>query len=166
MKWDIGKMMEEVYSELGHGYSERVYHNAVEVLLRENCIPYETERHILVKFRGHIVGQLRADIIIDNTVILELKAIKTLSDGMEHQAQKYLDLIGLKTAYLVNFPLQSGRGVEIRKIESMPLKGELSTTFDKIHMHHRTVSADLSLPLSEDHAPISDGVQLVEYNIE
>ena len=93
-------MMGEVYSELGPGYSERVYHNAVEVLLRERGIPYESERHILVRFKGHVVGQLRADIIIDNTVILELKAIKTLTDGMEHQAQKYLDLSGLRTAYI------------------------------------------------------------------
>jgi len=49
---DIEDMMKEVYSELGPGYSERVYHNAVEVILREKGIPYESERHILVRFRG------------------------------------------------------------------------------------------------------------------
>ena len=85
---NIEAFAREIYSQLGPGYSERVYHNAMEVLLREKGIQYETERHILVKFRGHVVGQLRADIIIDNTIILELKAIKTLTDGMEHQAQK------------------------------------------------------------------------------
>jgi len=111
MKYDIEKMMGEVYSELGPGYSERVYHNAVEVILRENKIPYESERHILVRFRGHVVGQLRADIIIDNSVILELKAIKSLTDGMELQAQKYLT-DRLRTAYLVTF-LFTWSGVEI-----------------------------------------------------
>ena len=50
MKWDIEKIVKEVYSELGPGYSERVYHNAVEVILREKGIPYESERHILVRF--------------------------------------------------------------------------------------------------------------------
>tara|TARA_B110000459_G_scaffold36045_1_gene38379 strand:+ start:34 stop:552 length:519 start_codon:yes stop_codon:yes gene_type:complete len=143
MKYDIEKMMEDVYSELGPGYSERVYHNAVEVILRENKIPYETERHILVRFRGHVVGQLRADLIIDESVILELKAIKTLTDGMELQARKYLDLTGLRTAYLVNFPLQPGREVETRKIALGPSAGELARAFDKIRDHHHTVSADL-----------------------
>ena len=136
--------MKEVYEELGPGYSERVYHNAVEVLLREKRIPYESERHILVRFRGHVVGQLRADIIINDEIVLELKAIKTLTDGMELQAQKYLDLTGLKTAYLVNFPLQPGRSVEIRKIALAPSEEELSRVFDKMIDHHHNVSVDLS----------------------
>jgi GxxExxY protein len=120
------ELMKEVYDELGPGYSERVYHNAVEVMLRERHIPYESERHILVRFRGHVVGQLRADIIVDDEIVLEFKTIKTLTDGSELQAHRYLDLTGLKTAYLVNFPPQPGRQVEIRKIVSAPLEGELS----------------------------------------
>ena len=158
MKWDIEKIVKEVYYELGPGYSERVYHNAVEVILREKGIPYESERHILVRFRGHVVGQLRADIIIDNTIILELKAIKTLTEGMEQQAQKYLDLTGLKTAYLVNFPLQPGREVEVRKIEVKSSEGELSKAFDKMYEHHRNVSADLTQLLPAVRAPILDDV--------
>ena len=161
MKYDIAKMMGEVYSELGPGYSERVYHNAVEVILRENKIPYESERHILVRFRGHVVGQLRADIIIDDSIILELKAIKTLTDGMELQAQKYLDLTRLKMAYLVNFPLQPGREVEIRKFASEPSKGELSRVFDKMRDHHRTVAADLT-PL----LPIIHGLSSGETSLD
>ena len=140
---DVEQLVKDVYSELGPGYSERVYHNAMEVLLREKKIPYESERHILVRFRGHVVGQLRADIIIDDSIILELKAIKTLTDGMELQAQKYLDLTGLRTAYLVNFPLQPGREVEVREFALGPSPGELSKAFDKILEHHHTVSADL-----------------------
>jgi GxxExxY protein len=147
---NIEAFAREIYSQLGPGYSERVYHNAMEVLLREKGIQYETERHILVKFRGHVVGQLRADIIIDNTIILELKAIKTLTDGMEHQAQKYLDLTGLRLAYLVNFPLQTGREVEIR--------GELVKAFDKIRDHHRVVSADLTQLLPGVPVPSSDEI--------
>tara|TARA_B110000858_G_scaffold16921_1_gene17019 strand:+ start:1000 stop:1434 length:435 start_codon:yes stop_codon:yes gene_type:complete len=130
----------------------------MEVLLREKGIQYETERHILVKFRGHVVGQLRADIIIDNTIILELKAIKTLTDGMEHQAQKYLDLTGLRLAYLVNFPLQMGREVEIREIALGPSEGELVKAFDKIRDHHRVVSADLTQLLPGVPVPSSDEI--------
>jgi len=53
---DVEQMVRDVYSELGPGYSERVYHNAMEVILREKKVPYESERHILVNFRGHVVG--------------------------------------------------------------------------------------------------------------
>ena len=159
-------MMKEVYKELGPGYSERVYHNAIEVLLREKKIPYESERHILVRFRGHVVGQLRADIIIDDTVILELKAIKTLTDGMDQQARKYLDLTGLRTAYLVNFPLQPDRAVEIRKLALGPSVGELAKAFDKIRDHHRGVSADLTQLLPGVHAPFSNETSPVPCSTE
>ena len=155
---NIEDMMKEIYSELGHGYSERVYHNAAEVYLREKRVPYESERHILVRFRGHVVGQLRADIIIDDTTIVELKAIRALTDGMELQAQKYLDLTGLRTAYLVNFPLQPGREVEVRKIALKSSEGELSKAFDKMYEHHRNVSADLTQLLPAVRVPILDDV--------
>ena len=158
MSINIEDMMKEIYSELGPGYSERVYHNAAEVYLREKRVPYESERQILVRFRGHVVGQLRADIIIDDTTIVELKAIRALTDGMELQAQKYLDLTGLRTAYLVNFPLQPGREVEVRKIALKSSEGELSKAFDKMYEHHRNVSADLTQLLPRVHAPVLDDV--------
>src|SRR5210317_67340 len=150
------ELMKEVYDELGPGYSERVYHNAVEVMLRERHIPYESERHILVRFRGHVVGQLRADIIVNDEIVLEFKTIKTLTDGSELQAHRYLHLTGLKTAYLVNFPPHPGRQVEVRKIALTPSKGELSTTFDKMYEHHRNVSADLSQLLPGVPEPTAD----------
>jgi GxxExxY protein len=155
---DVEQMVKDVYSELGPGYSERVYHNAMEVILREKKVPYESERHILVNFRGHVVGQLRADIIIDDHEIIEFKTIKTLGDGAELQARNYLRLTGLRTAYLVNFPPHPGRDVEIRKISLRPLEGELSKAFDKILEHHHNVSVDLSQLLPGDHEPGLDEI--------
>ena len=155
---DVEQMVKDVYSELGPGYSERVYHNAMEVLLRENRVPYESERHILVNFRGHVVGQLRADIIIDDHEIIEFKTIKTLGEGAELQARNYLHLTGLKTAYLVNFPPHPGREVEIRKISIKPLEGELSKAFDRILEHHHSVSTDLSQLLPGDLEPGLDEI--------
>ena len=136
--------MKEVYEELGPGYSERVYHNAVEVMLREKHIPYESERIIPISFRGHVIGNMRADIIVNNETVLEFKTIKTLNDAAELQGHNYLRLTGLKTAYLVNFPPHPDREVEIRKIASAPLEGEFAKVFDKMHEHHRNVSADLT----------------------
>jgi GxxExxY protein len=114
---DIEALAKEVYT-LGAGYSERVYHNGMEVLLRKAGIPYETERIVPITFQGHVIGNLRADIIINNEIVLEFKTIKTLNDQVELQAQNYLHLTGLKKAYLVNFPPFPNRDVEIRCVVS------------------------------------------------
>ena len=120
---NIEDFAREIYSDLGPGYSERVYHNAMEVLLREREIPYESERVVLIKFKGHVIGNLRIDMIIDNTTIIEFKIIKSLNEAAECQARNYLHLTGLKTAYLVNYPPCREREAEIRKIEVGPLGG-------------------------------------------
>ena len=86
-------------------------------------IPYESERVVLIKFKEHVIGNLRIDMIIDNTTILEFKIIKSLNEAAECQARNYLHLTGLKTAYLVNYPPYRNREVEIRKIEAEPLGG-------------------------------------------
>lgn len=113
---DIQALAKQIYSQLGPGYSERVYHNAMEVLLRREGIPYESERIIPILFEGHVIGNLRADIIINNEIVLEFKSIKTLNDVAELQAHNYLRLMRLKTAYLINYPPFPDREVEVRKI--------------------------------------------------
>jgi GxxExxY protein len=96
--------VDEIYTLLGPGFSERVYHNAMEVILRERGVSYETERVIPIVFKGHTIGNLRADIIIDKTIVVELKSVKTITDVMVAQARNYLKLLNLSEAYLVNFP--------------------------------------------------------------
>ena len=113
---DIESLAKRIYTQLGSGYSERVYHNCMEVLLRKEGIQYESERIIPIYFEGHVVGNLRGDIIINNTVVLEFKAVKTLNDIMETQVRNYLRLTGLKTGYLVNFPIHPNQIVEVRHI--------------------------------------------------
>ena len=113
---DVEALAKKIYSQLGAGYSERVYHNAMEVLLRKCGVQYESERIVPVPFEGHIIGNLRADIIINNTVVLEFKTIKTLNEQAELQAQNYLRLMGLKIAYLINYPPHPNREVEVRCI--------------------------------------------------
>jgi GxxExxY protein len=100
----IHEYVKEVYTALGPGYSERVYHNAMEVILRENGVSYETERIVPIVFKGHTIGNLRADIIIDRRIVLELKSVKTMNESMVSQARNYLKLLNLEEAYLVNFP--------------------------------------------------------------
>ncbi len=114
----IEQLIEQVYTELGSGYSERVYHNAMEVLLRKHNIPYESERIVPILFQGHTIGNIRADLIVDNETVIELKAVKTLNDGFKQQALNYLAMTGLKKAILVNFPQPLAPCCEIVHLEA------------------------------------------------
>lgn len=113
---DVEALAKCIYSQLGPGHSERIYHNAIEVLLRKYGVQYESERIVPIPFEGHVIGNMRCDIIINNAIVLEFKAIKTLNDAAELQAYNYLNLTGLKIAYLINFPPFPDREVEIRQI--------------------------------------------------
>lgn len=110
--------MHLIYNQLGPGYSERVYHNALEVLLRLDGVQYETERIIPIVFRGHTIGNMRADLIVGN-MIIELKSVKNLTDANRLQVQCYLRLLGLDQGLLVNFGSSDGLHMEL--ISGTPL---------------------------------------------
>tara|TARA_R110001606_G_scaffold25571_6_gene83084 strand:- start:1698 stop:2207 length:510 start_codon:yes stop_codon:yes gene_type:complete len=157
----IEDLAREIYSQLGPGYSERVYHNAMEVLLRERGIRYESERVIPIPFKGHVIGNLRADIIINNETVLEFKTIKTLNDAAELQGRNYLHLTGLKIAYLVNYPPHPDREVEVRKIQVQSSEGEPDTKLDKIFGIPHIVPVDLTPPLGEYLEPYEEVSELL-----
>jgi GxxExxY protein len=112
----IHEYVNEIYTLLGPGFSERVYHNALEIILRERGISYETERIIPIVFNGHTIGNLRADIIIEKTTVVELKSVKTITDAMVSQARNYLKLLNLTEAYLVNFPPTQSAEPEVIRV--------------------------------------------------
>ena len=101
-----------IYDTLGAGYSERVYHNAMEVMLRNNNIPYETERIITIDFMGNTIGNLRADLIVDKSIVVELKATKSLNDTNRTQLKKYLELLDIDKGVLINFPQPGSETIE------------------------------------------------------
>jgi len=108
MEYLVRMIATHVWSSLGPGYSERVYHNAFEVALRMNSVCYETERIIPIFFQGHNVGNLRADLIIDQRMIVELKSVVRLKEENRNQIRNYMKLMGLNSGILVNFPSVSG----------------------------------------------------------
>ena len=113
---EIRQIVDEVYEALGSGHSERIYHNAMEVSLRELNIPYESERHVPIYYKNHVIGMARADIILRHNVVLELKSVKTLTENMISQARKYLHQLKLNTGYLINFPVSEGYKAEVVEI--------------------------------------------------
>tara|TARA_B100002019_G_scaffold129154_1_gene111129 strand:- start:23070 stop:23531 length:462 start_codon:yes stop_codon:yes gene_type:complete len=127
LRVQINNIVKEIYDTLGSGHSERVYHNAMEVSLRELNIPYESERYVPVYYKDHVVGMARADIIIKRTTVLELKSVKTLTDAMIAQARKYLHQLKVDTGYLINFPSNENCKPEIIEVN----KNSYETPSDK-----------------------------------
>ena len=93
----------EVSNELGAGFLESVYESAMLVALKETGISAESQRSIEVTFRGQTVGTFYADLLVEDKVIVELKAAKAIAP--EHQAQviNYLNATGIEVGLLLNF---------------------------------------------------------------
>lgn len=119
MKDHIRSVATRVWHSLGPGFSERVYHNAMEVGLRKLSIPYQTERIIPIMFDEHAIGNIRADLIVDSRIIVELKSVKALKDEHRVQTRMYMRLLGLSEAVLINFP-SSGNDLELEDLTSSP----------------------------------------------
>ena len=103
-KYLVANHARTVWRMLGPGFSERVYHNAMEVCLRQSGLAYETERVMPIFFNGQAIGNMRADLIVDRHLVVELKSVRALKDEHRVQARQYLRLLGIEEALLINFP--------------------------------------------------------------
>ena len=93
-----------VHNELGCGFYEKVYQEALAIVLREQGIPFEREKHLPIEFHGKVLDcDYIADFVIDNTIILELKAVSDISSTFESQVINYLKATGLQVGLLINF---------------------------------------------------------------
>ena len=104
----------EVHRVLGPGFLEVVYLNSLAQELTLLGIPFESQKHLPVCYKGKLVGEYIADIIVDNKIILELKAVSRLNSSHTAQALNYLTATGLRLAIIINFgagSLQSQRVV-------------------------------------------------------
>ena len=94
----------EVSRELGCGFLERVYQDALELEFRLRNIPYEREKLIKVMYKGHPLGEpYRADFVCYGKIIVELKAVEELSSTHRAQVLNYLHATKIKLGLLVNF---------------------------------------------------------------
>jgi len=99
----IIKCVYDVYNELGYGFLEKVYENALMIALYENGLSAENQRSIEVYYKNTIVGDYRADILVDNKVILEIKAVKEFVSEHEAQLLNYLKATKYEVGFLINF---------------------------------------------------------------
>ena len=93
----------DVYNELGTGFLESVYREAMVIALAQSGLVVEREFPFAVYFRGHKVGDFRADLIVNRAVSEELKTARTLDRSHEGQVLNYLKATEIEVALLLNF---------------------------------------------------------------
>ena len=101
----------EVYNELGDGFLESVYEKALLIVLAGYGLNASNQKYLPVYFRNTLVGEFKADIIVNDAVIVELKAVKMLLPEHEAQVINYLKATGIEVALLLNF----GRKPEFKR---------------------------------------------------
>lgn len=101
-----------IRKKLSAGYMESVYKNAMVIELRRHGLSFETEKPIEVTYDGFIVGKFCADIIVENQIILELKAVSSLTTAHSVQLVNYLTATGIDDGLLINF---GGEKLEIKR---------------------------------------------------
>jgi len=104
----------KVHSELGPGFNEGIYHNALKIALEENRLRFQTEKSFHVTFQGKHVGTLRLDLIIEDKVILEVKAVTgNIPTVFELQVLSYLKASGYRVGLLMNF---GNKSCQVRRL--------------------------------------------------
>ena len=103
----------EVANGLGCGFLEKVYENAMRIELQRAGLQVRRQHPIPVTWRGEVVGDYCADLLVESLVIVELKAVKALDDVHLAQCLNYLKATGIRVCLLINFATPK---VEVRRI--------------------------------------------------
>ena len=93
----------EVHKHLGNGFLEKVYENALKHEFELCNVRCENQKLIEVKYKSKVVGEYYADLLIEDKIILELKACKNIDPIHEAQLIHYLKATGVKVGYIINF---------------------------------------------------------------
>jgi GxxExxY protein len=104
-----------VANELGFGFLEKVYENALRVMLIRAGVDVKQQEAILVRFQGAVVGEYFADLLVENCIIVELKSAKAIDEAHKAQCVNYLKATGMKICLLINFGPEK---VEIKRFRN------------------------------------------------
>lgn len=99
----IIKTFYEVYNELGYGFLEKIYQNSLYLELKNKGYNVEAQKRINVYYKGTEVGEYYADLIVENTIILELKSADCIVKDFENQILNYLRATDCEVGLLLNF---------------------------------------------------------------
>jgi GxxExxY protein len=121
----------DVYNEMGGGFLESVYKEAMVIALAEAGLAAEREVPLKARFRARIVGEFKADLIVGGRVLVELKAVRALEPTHEAQVLNYLRCSVLEIGLLLNF----GPRAQVRRLI---LSNSLKTSHS-----HRSICVNL-----------------------
>jgi GxxExxY protein len=103
LTYNIIGILFKVHKTLGCGFPEKIYQRAIEIELKNEKISYETEKEIEVQYGGRKIGCFRLDLLIDNKVIVELKALERLPIVHREQLISQLKVSPYEVGLLANF---------------------------------------------------------------
>jgi GxxExxY protein len=103
LSYKLGGFLFKTHNELGRFCNEKQYGDFMERLLRESNTQYEREKILPASFQGERTGRNKVDFLIEDKIVLELKAKRILSREEYYQTRRYLEALNLKLAVLVNF---------------------------------------------------------------
>jgi len=104
-----------VHKELGPGFLESIYHNALKIELERQKLAFESEKEIEVKYLDIIVGIHRIDLLVEDEIVVELKTVEDLSKKYYAQVRSYLKAMKKEIGFLVNF---ADFTIDVRRVES------------------------------------------------
>ncbi|MDR4496752.1 MAG: GxxExxY protein [Candidatus Scalindua sp.] len=99
----IIKCFYNVYDELGNGFLESVYEKSLMIELKDMGLKAVNQQSLDVFYKKHLVGDFKADIIVEDKIVIEIKAVTKLTPHHEAQLINYLKATGIKLGLLVNF---------------------------------------------------------------
>jgi GxxExxY protein len=103
LSYRIMEAIFDVQNQLGPGFSEEIYQQALIPELGLRDILFETQKNIKVIYKGKPMGTYRLDLVIDKKIIIELKVVASLNDIFKQQLTSYLKATGLRLGILINF---------------------------------------------------------------
>ena len=106
--YNIIGVLFEVYNNLGSGFAEIVYKDAIQYEFQTENIPFQREKEYLINYKGIILPhKFYADFVVHNNIILEIKAVESIHDKHISQCLNYLKVSGCRLAILANFQKDS-----------------------------------------------------------
>jgi len=101
-----------LYNELGHGFLESIYQRGYAFMLKDEGLPFVEQAPVRVTHRGRDLGEFKMDLVVENLVLVELKAVKVLDASHEKQVFNYLKATSIEVGLLFNF----GPRPQVRRI--------------------------------------------------
>ena len=101
-----------IHNELGYGFLERVYHKSLFIELSKRGYSVEFEKPIEVRYDNQVVGEFSADLLVENKVVVEVKAAGKYANVFEAQLLNYLKAMGLEVGLIINF----GPSVQVKRM--------------------------------------------------